>query len=365
MPESVTFSGLTMDPETVTVYSQNWSPFQQARSWNVTPIIYITASGLVTATLSDGGGSATIDCIRLSDPPEVTSFEFVNHSNGTKYPDGIGSWEGQTVDPQEAFKLNDIIKVSGTCDTHATSIQFTSSDSSLSATQTFTVTGGTFSGDLTAGPKSYDTGGYFTMKCLQTGYADGPSITSYNQDGFFLMNNYPATYSSPILDYEDNYARLQKSESCTVHCQVYTYYLSPLYKYTCEEGTDVAVQGGDTTYNTTKTWDHNLAYEKWWDTTSGVAGGNNAKLKVYNQTNGLESEVDFTIELDIDIEFDFTYNIDGYPGSQACLGDSNLFQCKGDHGASTNVQEVRFASQSNSNSVHLNSSSAVTLTSGS
>jgi hypothetical protein len=68
--------------------------------------------------------------------------------------------------------------------------------------------------------------------------------------------------------------------------------------------------------------------------------------------------------MEIDAEFDFNFNGDGYPGSQYCLGDGNTFQCKGDVGAGSNVTKVRFASQSNGNSVHTSSSSDTT-TSGS
>ena len=69
--------------------------------------------------------------------------------------------------------------------------------------------------------------------------------------------------------------------------------------------------------------------------------------------------------MEIDAEFDFTYNTDGYPGSQYCLGDNNSFQCIGSPGVSTNVEQVRFASQSNTNSVHTAVSSSATVTSGS
>ena len=69
--------------------------------------------------------------------------------------------------------------------------------------------------------------------------------------------------------------------------------------------------------------------------------------------------------MEIDIEFDTTYNGDGYPGSQYCLGDSNNFQCKGNPGASTNVTHVRFASNSHSDSVHTAATAGSALSSGS
>tara|TARA_Y100000310_G_C20576762_1_gene760817 strand:- start:434 stop:736 length:303 start_codon:yes stop_codon:yes gene_type:complete len=68
--------------------------------------------------------------------------------------------------------------------------------------------------------------------------------------------------------------------------------------------------------------------------------------------------------MEIDAEFDFDIYGDGYPGSQYCLGDSNSFLCKGDVGVGSNVTKVRFASQSNSDSVHTNASSDTTTTSG-
>jgi len=68
--------------------------------------------------------------------------------------------------------------------------------------------------------------------------------------------------------------------------------------------------------------------------------------------------------MEIDAEFDFTYNTDGYPGSQYCLGDNDFFQCMGSPGASTNVQAVRFATQSNSNSVHTTASSYSSVSAG-
>ena len=69
--------------------------------------------------------------------------------------------------------------------------------------------------------------------------------------------------------------------------------------------------------------------------------------------------------MEIDVEFDTSYNGDGYPGSQYCLGDSNNFQCKGNPGASTNVTHVRFASNSHSDSVHTAATAGSALSSGS
>jgi hypothetical protein len=313
----------------------------------------------LTASLSGSGDTSTVSYIRASDPPEISTFSFVNHSNVTKYPDGGSTSWSASAAAQTAFKSGDIIKVSGTCDAHATSVQFTSYDSSLSTTQTLSVSGGAFSGNLTAGSKGYDTQGYFNMKCLQSGYANGPSITSQSKAGYITMNNTSPAFTTPSYVY-DNGVALRKTQDCTVSCTASNTY-SALYKYTCEQGTDVAVQGGDTTYAAIKTWDHNLAYEKWWDSTDA----NNAKVKVYNQANGLESSKDFKIEMEINAQFAMAFNGDGYPGSQYCLGDGDAFKCFGDPGASTNVTHVRFASQSNSGRVHSAASSEVAISSGS
>ena len=119
------------------------------------------------------------------------------------------------------------------------------------STHTLTVTGGSFSGNIPAGSKVYDTTAYFNMKAKQTGYADGPTISSYSKDGYFTMNNRPAAFATPTYSYTNGTA-LRKTDSCTVTCAVSMAY-NPLYKYTCEEGTDLAVQGGDTTSTAKKT----------------------------------------------------------------------------------------------------------------
>lgn len=188
---------------------------------------------------------------RLLDPPEINSFQIDNHTNGTIYPDGGTTSWGASAAAQTAFKSGDSIKVSGTCDTHATSIQFTSFDNSLSTTQTLSASGGTFSGTLTAGTKSYDTTAYFKIKAKQSGAADGPEVNSNTLDSYFTMNNRSATFGTPSYTYANGTA-MRKGESTTVTCTTsFTY--NPLYKYSCEQGTDLALQGSDTSYGSTKT----------------------------------------------------------------------------------------------------------------
>ncbi len=245
--------------------------------------------------------------------------------------------------------------VSGTCSAHADTIEFSSYDSSLPPlTQNLDVVAGNFSGSLTVGSKSYNTQSYFTMRCKETEGQYGTTKTSFELDQYFIKNDRAAIFSTPTITY-DNTSALRKTEDCTVSCLISNTY-GPLYKYSCEingvPATDVAVQD-DSTYAEIKTWDHNLAYEKWWDTTDDP----NAIVKVYNSHNGKESEQLFTIEMEIDAEFDFDMIYgDGYPGSQYCLGDSNSFLCKGDVGVGSNVTKVRFASQSNSDSAHTDAS---------
>jgi len=250
MPESVTFSGLNMGTKTAS--KQSWQVMEgEARVWEASAsITTASVSETITAFLSDGGDSTTVEYIRLNSPPEVTSFEFVNYSNGTIYPDGIGTWNAQSVSAQTAFRTGQTIKVSGTCEAHANTIEFTSVSSSLNSTQSLTVTAGVFSGNLTVGTNTYDTTSYFKMKCKETGGQYGPEITSNSQDGYIIKNNRAATFSTPSYTY-DNGTALRKTEDCTVQCTVSTTY-TPLYRYTCEEGTDVDVQG-EINYSSTKT----------------------------------------------------------------------------------------------------------------
>lgn len=65
------------------------------------------------------------------------------------------------------------------------------------------------------------------------------------------MNNRSATFGTASYTYTNGTA-MRKGESTTVTCTTsFTY--SPLYKYSCEQGTDLALQGSDTSYGSTKT----------------------------------------------------------------------------------------------------------------
>ena len=219
-----------------------------------------------------------------------------------------------------------------------------SHNNSLSSSQTLPVDGsGNFSGEIDAGSAN-SSSAYFKMKAKVTGQAYGTETNSYTIGaGYITINNKSAALTSTSITYATNMtgvmAAAGKKDASWNTTITETH--NPLYTYSTVNS-DLSVNSA-TTYASSKTFSHNLAYDKWHDDTDG----NNVKLQIYNQDNGLESTFNENIHLEIPANLTISY-----PGSQICIGKSQPITITGDAGASTNVTKVKFSIANHSDSVH-------------
>ena len=65
--------------------------------------------------------------------------------------------------------------------------------------------------------------------------------------------------------------------------------------------------------------------------------------------------------MEINVAFDFTFNTNGYPGSQYCLGKEQPFKIGGTVGTGSNVEQIRLKQYPVNTVIHYNDTTSDTM----
>lgn len=308
-------------------------------------------SGLLI-TLSDGG-TTTVDYTRTLNPPAILTIAFDNQgaqNPGDIYPDG-------TYVGQSAFKANDDIKVSGTCDSHATAVYI--KDLGVTNGQglqgPFTATAGVFNSGTDGGLATVKAGGsndataHLVIYAVWGG-ADGDDFNSETDQApaTCVLNNLSPSWSETV-DYmvgaaqpfgPEGHRGMRNGGTCEVTAAI-TNHTASRIAYSVLNGAPITAPAN--TYAATKTWTHNGTAGDWWDSVDGYS----ARIFAHYDVNDNSRTVNFVIDLELNCDFNIPAGSGGgtlYQGSQICVGKSDDFRLTGSHEAA--ITKIRVTQRS-------------------
>jgi len=197
-PESVRISG--GGATTVTVTKDAWTQIASTRIWTASVALTdADTSGTLTAILSDGDTATCAYTRGLSDPLILTA-----------------AWDGTYPALQTQVKAGDTVTVTGTIETHATTIRVLASGAT-SSQQDFAgdYSSGTFSLSVVIGSGS---GSMQFSLAASAGGTYGATLVTTDSPAIVLDQTLPV-FNAPFIVYPAGQEALKDSEVCSVQIQ--------------------------------------------------------------------------------------------------------------------------------------------------
>lgn len=209
MPDDVQVAGGGATPVTITKGSFS-QLVTNGRVWTASVNLPdADTTGTLTATLA-GGDTSTVSYTRALDPPDILTAAFDTHAGTTGGDPLVQAAQTETT----SVDGTQTVRITGTCDTHATRLWVKNAGISNGEQGPFTISGGTF--DITANVRSSGNTGArtATVECaVGVSGTRGGSLATSNT---VTVSHTQPSLSLVSLTYPGTQAAIKSAENCRI-----------------------------------------------------------------------------------------------------------------------------------------------------